>query len=391
VEAEDSSESEDNSVEAEDSSESEDSSVEAEDSSESEDNSVETEDDNNTEDLKNLYVEAVNVNDPEVLLELLSTVPDDVLEEVIAMLSSSATSTEMSSLVGYSSQFEDIGLFDSASLAYGDADKVDELMNNKLTHLAELETQITQAEGKLADLTNEIAGYNWYGDASDEVESLISSLDENMSDDEISAVEAQLETLKEDSVINKWEDGLVPYKDTDDDEWFTGHVWSLTDAGVVSGGTGVNEGYYVPSNDVTVAEVLKMALETAGYGPSDATPANPNAQSHWAAGYYAQAESLGLAIVSNTDRDPNSAATRAEVINTLFDAYGVSIPEASTMQFSDVDSNHAYANAIQYAYELGIVSGDDGLGVTFRPDDSINRAEAAKIVDEFMGTMVITQ
>ncbi len=339
---------------------------------------------------KDIYVETIDVNDPEALFELLSTIPENVLEEAIEMLLANVNASDVSALVEYSETFEDVGFFDSASLAFADEEKIDLLIEEKLNHLAELEAKIADYEGTLMDLTNEIAAYNWYGDAADEVDALIASLSSDMSDDEINNIADQIAALKGESIIEKWEDELVPYKDTDDDSWFTGHVWDLTNAGVVSGGTDDMEGYYVPGNDVTIAEILKMALETAGYDPLvDTTPTNPHAQSHWASGYYAKAEELGLAIVSDMTKDPNTSATRGEVLDTLFDAYGVSVPAASTMQFSDVASTHTYANAVQYAYELGIVSGDDGLGETFRPDDSVNRAEVAKIVDQFMEVMSV--
>jgi hypothetical protein len=46
----------------------------------------------------------------------------------------------------------------------------------------------------------------------------------------------------------------------------------------------------------------------------------------------------------------------------------------------DVPEDHEDAVYIAYAFDTGIVSGDDDTG-NFRPDDSIIRAEVAKIVE----------
>ncbi|MBM3230840.1 S-layer homology domain-containing protein [Candidatus Peregrinibacteria bacterium] len=46
--------------------------------------------------------------------------------------------------------------------------------------------------------------------------------------------------------------------------------------------------------------------------------------------------------------------------------------------FPDVAEGHPYASAIRQAYDYGFIAGDpDGM---FRPDDTINRAEFAKII-----------
>ncbi len=51
--------------------------------------------------------------------------------------------------------------------------------------------------------------------------------------------------------------------------------------------------------------------------------------------------------------------------------------------FSDVDSNDYWAEAIQWAAKLGIVSGDGGAD-TFRPGDPVTREELAKMLYRYM-------
>jgi len=333
-------------------------------------------------DKRELYAETVGY---EEVLNFLYAIPEDVLEQVIDMLLANMTQSQIESFIQYGDKFEDVGFFGSASNGYIDEETFNELIEQKLALLEELDQKIQMAQGKLRDLTNSIAAYNFgIGDASDQANELIAMLDSDLTDSEVGELEVKLGEIKEQAKEEKYEDGLIPYRDVDDNEWYTSYVWDLTNEGVVSGGTGENEGKFIPTNDVTAAEILKMALGAAGYEPTDGVPNNPYAQNHWSAGYFDKAEELGMEFVADVTQDPNQAATRAEVLYALFDAIGVSVPDATGMQFNDVGATHEYADFIQYAYELGIVSGDNGLGQTFRPDDSINRAETAKIVDQFM-------
>lgn len=49
--------------------------------------------------------------------------------------------------------------------------------------------------------------------------------------------------------------------------------------------------------------------------------------------------------------------------------------------YSDVPSAHKYCSAIMFMKNKGVITGDAGKG-TFRPSDSLNRAETAKIIAE---------
>ncbi|KKT20244.1 MAG: hypothetical protein UW03_C0007G0044, partial [Candidatus Peregrinibacteria bacterium GW2011_GWA2_43_8] len=138
-------------------------------------------------------------------------------------------------------------------------------------------------------------------------------------------------------------------------------------------------------------EILKMTLEASDEGTGTDTPSNPYAQDHWSAGYFDKAEELDMSVVEDMTRNPDEQATRGEVIQSLFESFEMEIPDYASQQFNDVPTDHEYADAIQYAYDLGIISGDQGLGETFRPDDAVNRAETAKMIDEFIETMELEE
>lgn len=79
--------------------------------------------------------------------------------------------------------------------------------------------------------------------------------------------------------------------------------------------------------------------------------------------------------------NPGNEITRGEFIQMIIKAY--EIDEEPTQYgsdiFSDVEFGAYYDYAIGIGYEMGIVNGDDNAD-TFRPNDTLNRAEAVQIL-----------
>ncbi|MFA4815169.1 MAG: S-layer homology domain-containing protein [Candidatus Gracilibacteria bacterium] len=358
---------------------------------------------------KDAYVNSIDVNDPDALLELLSNIPQNVLEQVIAMLLANVNSTQLEDFMTYSEQFGDVGFFDNASIAYMDEETLNTMIEDKMAVLAELDSKIASLMGDIASLeselrsmTEKIAGYNFYGDSVDEIVALQGEIytvvdglnSKGASDEEMKDVLAdyddEIEDLKTDAREEKYTDGLIPFMDTDDDQWFMSYVMDVKEEGIIGGykdDQGNLTGYFGPSDNVTVGEILKMSLESAGEDKGTGTSYNPYAQDHWSAGYFDKAEDLGMALAEDITQDPNDYATRGEVIQSLFEAMGVTIPEDVDTSFKDVTENYEYYDAVAYAQELGVINGDNGEGEIFRPDDSVNRAEAAKMIDAFLESM----
>ena len=91
---------------------------------------------------------------------------------------------------------------------------------------------------------------------------------------------------------------------------------------------------------------------------------------------------------------PADSISRADVVQVLFNMAGQpgkdSKPEGSTdadqtfdLPYTDCDEGAYYAQALQWATKLGIVSGDEGKD-TFRPTDPVTREELAKIMYNYM-------
>lgn len=79
---------------------------------------------------------------------------------------------------------------------------------------------------------------------------------------------------------------------------------------------------------------------------------------------------------------PNSPINRAEALKTILEAMDIRILDSNggSLGFSDVDSNDWYVDYLKTALALGIIQGyNDG---TFKPGQSVLRAEALKIILE---------
>lgn len=73
--------------------------------------------------------------------------------------------------------------------------------------------------------------------------------------------------------------------------------------------------------------------------------------------------------------------TRAEIAETLVKELGLETTE-TTITFSDVSKEHPNYNAIMAVANAGVFSGNDGK---FNPEDSLTRAQLAKIIVEAFG------
>jgi hypothetical protein len=173
--------------------------------------------------------------------------------------------------------------------------------------------------------------------------------------------------------------GAITFWDVPKADWYYAPVLALVELGVVTGKEDTRGSItgFAPAESVSVGAALKMTLLAAGVDPATCTgtSASPN---HWAAAYERCANERGFGLEGSLD-DP---ATRAEMARFTLLAFGVS-PGSGQSPFPDVPASHKDKDYIAYAYAVGIVTGDKKDGVetgTYRPDDSLNRAEGAAII-----------
>ncbi|OGJ59335.1 hypothetical protein A3D11_03255 [Candidatus Peribacteria bacterium RIFCSPHIGHO2_02_FULL_49_16] len=194
------------------------------------------------------------------------------------------------------------------------------------------------------------------------------------------------EPLSAEKILQKLEQATgktaPSFKDVKKDAWFHSYVSAVAEWGIVSGyknSEGALTGEYGPSDPLSIGAILKMTLRAAKVNEMTCagSPAHPQAKEHWARQFVLCGEERDFRILRNKKRSLDEPAKRGEVAGILFDAFGSAVPLGQA-SFSDT-GGHAYEADIAYAASLGIVSGDDGKN-TFRPNDGVNRAEAAKMI-----------
>ena len=162
--------------------------------------------------------------------------------------------------------------------------------------------------------------------------------------------------------------------------WAKLYIEELAKAGVI-----MNTSKFNPDNNVTRAEFLKMALKGLGvsFNANVVVSDFGDVAEAWQIPLVVKAQSLGIVSGQMVDGKlmfrPNDTITRAEAMKILLLTAGYK-SDATTTEFTDVTEAWQIP-LVAKAQSLGIVSGQvqDGKPI-FRPNDTITRAEVAKII-----------
>lgn len=250
-----------------------------------------------------------------------------------------------------------------------------------------LKLQVQIAQDKLKELEavrNEISNYNFYGSSGDdirhEVESFIAEAQtKGLSRDAIRARIDELKTKKDDAIRKSKEDkvgaGIIPFYDTDDNEWFTKFVVPLKAAGIIAG---KGDGKFDPNGNVTVAELLTMAFRLSGDKEARGTAKFCGAAGHWANKFVVWAENRGLSIVEKCT-DLNRPALRWEVVQVLIETGSRGeVEESREACFTDVKSSDQPVNSVVCAAQKAdLMKGENGKANAY---NKVNRAQTAVMV-----------
>ena len=130
----------------------------------------------------------------------------------------------------------------------------------------------------------------------------------------------------------------------------------------------------------TVAAAVETPVTTDDYEPGEVAVAFMDTASHWANSYIEQLRAAGIVHGKRPGAfEPNAPLTRGELVKIALNAFGVAVPTSATVKpFTDVETSAWYAPYIAKAKELGIVQGYSNGA--FKPNQTINRAEALKIL-----------
>ena len=207
----------------------------------------------------------------------------------------------------------------------------------------------------------------------DEVDAAFENEDEEALERLYDEIEELLEQNRE--LIYRSEDAVL-FEDLDLDHWSTEYVFELREEGAIDGyrdRDGKKLGLYGPGDQVTLAELVKMAMVASGQDIRGGS-----GQGHWAetGGFMGAARNLWLDQLIDF-ADLNRAATREEAAVVISVAFGLPTDLEWEEPFADYDG--PFKGAVQAVYDAGIFTGqgDDG---SFAGDDPLNRAEVAKII-----------
>jgi hypothetical protein len=228
------------------------------------------------------------------------------------------------------------------------------------------------------------------GSAPDDIERRMMRAERNIADYSLTALTASAIGEKRGLLVAMVKSEEVVYSDVPTDAWFTPFISSVIADDIATGyedKDGNPTGEFGVIKPVTYAEMLKMALQASKNTPSlSAIPQNNSARGTWAAPYIALGEDLALSVFTD-GRNVHQPATRGEVIHTMLQVMGV--PTQANIElikslYTDLSADHPYVQAISTATIFGIITGDTDINgeslKTVRPDDTINRAEIAKMI-----------
>lgn len=182
----------------------------------------------------------------------------------------------------------------------------------------------------------------------------------------------------------------VTFRDVRLDQWFAPYVREIAQQGIVSGYRDVQGnalGLFGPADSVTIEQMAKVLLGASGMlaecdGQSEVI--NPLAADAWSKEYIACAEQHSWTVYADGTVDITRPATRAEVVVTVLQSFGVEAGEVTDAPFTDVAVTAQFTPSIAQAKNDGIVTGysdiDGNPTGLFGPEDPVNRAEFAKIV-----------
>lgn len=182
------------------------------------------------------------------------------------------------------------------------------------------------------------------------------------------------------SVINAYFDDIKGH-------WAENYIIQLYKQGVVNGRS---ESIFAPNENVTRAELLKLALLAFGFEAEVSEKDNFTdlaPEEHWASELILFAKTQGMVdgYEDGTFR-PDNSINRAEALKMLIEVAGIDLNDnLPSAEFSDIDSTAWYGPYLNYAVDTALVSGyADG---SFGPEKYLSRAEACKIVAELADTL----
>lgn len=170
------------------------------------------------------------------------------------------------------------------------------------------------------------------------------------------------------------------FTDVPADAWYHDNVAASYEYSLVNGRS---ETTFGPDADITLAEALTISDRIFSLYFSGETIYFDTEGPYWYSNYVTFAKDMG--IIAADFPDYNAPATRAQFAEILsasvdsaeFTENGINWVDDGAIP--DVPMDAGYSGAVYMLYRAGVLAGSDGSG-SFKPDNTITRAEAAAIV-----------
>lgn len=179
------------------------------------------------------------------------------------------------------------------------------------------------------------------------------------------------DTKKDEPVYNS------TFSDVAKESWYYEYVTPLAAKGIVSG---YPDGTFLPQNNITRAEFLKLLVECMGYQTVNADVFDDvkNTDENWFYSVVSTANANGIISVDEYGKElkPNEKIGRTEVAALLVKALGIETDKYKT-PYKDTDDKNIIA-----VYSACLMQGtkDDKTGDRyFYPDTNITRAETSAV------------
>ncbi len=184
------------------------------------------------------------------------------------------------------------------------------------------------------------------------------------------------------------------FPDVTEENWFYDYVTYMAEKEVIVGIKDDADGklYFRPNQYVKRSEFVKMMVETFGLTAEKSISYSDVSSTNWFYSYYKKAAAHGFLtdVFTGSAMRPTEDLTREEAAALLM-AY-LAYPEdqkASSSKFVDyyeISSN--FSGYVLQAAAVGIIDGIEEDGdLYFKPEDTLTRAQAAKILSVAAGTI----
>ena len=174
------------------------------------------------------------------------------------------------------------------------------------------------------------------------------------------------------------------FADVTENDWYYDAVYELVDRGIVSGKSAEA---FAPNDSITREEIVKMlvVMENITLDSNDKLFKDVNADD-WFYKYVNAAAKYGIVNgVGDGVFGTGQNVTRQDIAVMLYNiakTKGITI-ETAELTFADADAISDYAkDAVLMLSQLKVINGYEDL--SFRPSNFVTRAEAAKLIREFI-------